>query len=112
MSKHAGRSGRPWKRTRKAFRDQCAKINAPCHICNGKFGPIRYDMSDRSKWGFNADHVIPWSQIPEGDPRRSDVRNLRSAHFYCNTVKNDGRGDVQSRIHGGEGLPTFKPEGW
>lgn len=111
MSKHAGRSGRPWKRLRKAFRDQCAKTNAPCWICNGAHGPIRYDLSDRSKWGFNADHYIPWSKLAENDPLRSDIRNLRPAHFHCNVVRNDGRGDVESRILGKK-PPTFKPDGW
>lgn len=112
MSKNAGRSGRPWKRTRAAFRKLCEQQNAPCWICGGKYGDIQYQQSDRSKWGFNADHVIPWSKLPEGDRRRYEMTSLRASHAYCNQVRNDGRGDVQSRIHGGEGLPTFKPEGW
>lgn len=112
VAKNAGRSGRPWKRKKKAFRDKCAKVNAPCWLCNGLHGPIRYDLPDTHKWGFNADHAIVWASLAEGDPRREDERNLRPAHRHCNLVRNDGRGDVQARILGKRKPAPFTPDGW
>lgn len=112
MSKYAGRSGRPWRRKRAAFRAKCERANAPCWICEGKFGPIRYDLSDRSKWGFQADHAIVLASLPPGDSRREDERNLRASHAYCNQVRNNGTRDTKALIHKNDPLPTFSPEGW
>lgn len=79
-----GRTGRGFRRKRAIFRKRCEARNDPCAICHGKYGPIRYDLSDRDPMGWQLDHEVFFSEMPPGDPRRMDQRYWRSSHARCN----------------------------
>lgn len=80
------------------FRRKCrAKfkaMGAPCGICGGRLGPIRYDQpSDAAHpLSFVIDEVRPISKFrqfgydsPEAAAR--DWGNLQAAHWCCNAEK-------------------------
>ncbi len=79
---------------RRKYRERFKAMGAPCGICGGKLGPIRYDEpSDaRHPLSFVIDEIKPvsrWRQFgydsPEGAAK--DWNNLQAAHYCCNAAK-------------------------
>ena len=78
------------KKTRARFEAQ----NAPCHICRGRFGPIRYDQPSDPQHPLSLviDEVIPvsrWREFGYASPAAvtRDLSNLAPAHRCCNAAK-------------------------
>ena len=79
---------------RRKYRARMAAMNAPCGICRGRLGEIRYDQPSDSKHplSFCIDEIIPVSKYREGgydSPRAcaEDWNNLQAAHWICNARK-------------------------
>ena len=73
-------------------------MGAPCGICGGRLGPIRYDQpSDaRHPLSFVIDEIRPvsrWREFGYDSPEAAaqDWGNLQAAHYCCNAAKGDGR---------------------
>ena len=71
--------------------------DAPCGICKGARGPIRYDQP--SDWmhplSFVIDEVRPvsrWREFGYESPQAcaQDPDNVQAAHWVCNAEKGDG----------------------
>ena len=78
------------------MRARFAAMDAPCGICRGRLGPIRYeDPSDAEHpLSFVIDEVLPvskWKQFGYESPRAAaqDRDNLQAAHWVCNAAKSD-----------------------
>ena len=81
---------------RRKYRARFQAMAAPCGICRGRLGPIRYDEpSDaRHPLSFVIDEVVPVSKYRLGgyDSRAAcaqDWTNLQAAHWICNQLKGD-----------------------
>ena len=79
---------------RRKMRARFMAQGAPCHICRGRFGPIRYDQpSDAAHpLSFVIDEVRPVSRWREfgyesAAAAAQDVENLAPAHYACNAAK-------------------------
>jgi len=79
-------------------RNRLKAIGAPCGICNGARGPIRYDQpSDyRHPLSFVVDEIVPvsrWIEAGYSSPEACalDPNNQQAAHWCCNAEKSDGR---------------------
>ena len=69
-------------------------MNAPCGICGGRLGPIRYDEpSDGAHpLSFVIDEIRPiskWRLFGYDSPEAAaqDLANLQAAHRCCNAAK-------------------------
>lgn len=67
---------------------------APCGICGGRLGPIRYDQPSDPKHplSFVIDEIKPvsrWREFGYESPRAAaeDWENLRPAHYCCNSAR-------------------------
>lgn len=80
MVRSAGRTGRPWLRAAANLRAK----QLPCWLC-GK--AIDYLAMPRTPRSFSVDHVIPLSR----GGAKTDPRNLRAAHYGCNSRRGDGK---------------------
>jgi len=84
-----------WKSgKRRKYRARFKAMQAPCHICNGKLGAIRYDEPSDSKHplSFVIDEIIPikyWKQAGYNSPSAAadDPENIAPAHWICNARK-------------------------
>ena len=81
---------------RRKHRARFRAMNAPCGICGGKFGPIRYDQpSDAAHpLSFVIDEVRPISKFMlfgygSREEAARDWNNLQAAHYCCNAAKSD-----------------------
>lgn len=81
---------------RKKYRARFMAMDAPCGICKGRFGPIRYDEPSDYKHplSFVIDEIHPISKYKEfGYPSKeaacNDWDNLQAAHYCCNAAKSD-----------------------
>ncbi len=79
---------------RRKFRRRFAAAGAPCGICGGRLGPIRYDEpSDaRHPLSFVIDEIRPVSRwrvfgYPSPQAAAQDGENLQAAHWICNAQK-------------------------
>ncbi len=79
---------------RRKYRDYCKSINAPCAICHGSLGRIRYD--EPSDWhhpySLVIDEIKPVSKwhlfgYPSPQAAARDPHNLQPAHWICNAKK-------------------------
>lgn len=77
---------------RKKFRAE----SAPCHICQGKRGPIDYAApSDAAHpLSFVIDEIVPISRYKEFgyESKKAcamDAENLAPAHYICNAQKSN-----------------------
>lgn len=78
-------------------------MNAPCGICKGKLGPIRYDQPSNAQHplSFVIDEIRPvsrWKEFGYESPEAcaQDWNNLQAAHYCCNQAKsNHVSGDRQ-----------------
>ena len=69
-------------------------MNAPCGICGGRLGEIRYDEPSDSKHplSFVIDEILPvskWKQFGYDSPAAAaqDYGNVQAAHYCCNAAK-------------------------
>lgn len=69
---------------------------APCGICQGRLGPIRYDQpSDPAHpLSFVIDEIRPisrWREFGYGSAKEAaqDWSNLQAAHYCCNAAKSN-----------------------
>ena len=79
---------------RRKARERFRAMGAPCGICGGRLGPIRYDLPSSPAYplSFVVDEIKPisrWREFgydsPEGASR--DWGNLQAAHYCCNAAK-------------------------
>ena len=82
---------------RKAAR-RYADINAPCALCKGSRGPIRYDQPRNHMFPLSLviDEIIPVSRWREfgyesAKACATDVTNWQPAHWICNSQASDKR---------------------
>ena len=79
---------------RRKYRQRFKAMDAPCGICRGRLGPIRYDEpSDAAHpLSFVIDEIKPvskWRQFGYPSPAAAaqDWDNLQAAHYCCNQAK-------------------------
>ena len=75
-----------------------AAMNAPCALCHGARGPIRYDQprNHNFPWSLVIDEIKPvsrWREFGYESPREcaTDVNNWQPAHYFCNAQARDKR---------------------
>ena len=83
---------------RRKYRERFRAQNAPCGICRGALGPIRYDHpSDAAHpLSFVIDEIRPvsrWQEFGYASPEAAaqDWSNLQAAHYCCNAMKGNGQ---------------------
>ena len=81
---------------RRKHRARLKAIGAPCGICGGIRGPIRYDEPSDSAHplSFVIDEILPISKYklygyPSKEAAANDWNNLQAAHYICNAEKKD-----------------------
>ena len=96
---------------RRKHRDRFRAMAAPCGICGGRLGPIRYDQpSDAAHpLSFVIDEIHPvsrWQQYgyPSPEAAAQDWGNLQAAHRCCNAAKG-----AKTGFRFGDMRPTSKP---
>jgi len=79
---------------RRKHQQRFRAMNAPCGICGGRLGPIRYDEpSDAAHpLSFVIDEIRPvsrWEEFgyPSPEAAAQDWENLQAAHRCCNAAK-------------------------
>ncbi len=100
---------------RKKYRTRFKLMNAPCGICNGRYGAIDYDAPSDAKHplSFVIDEIIPVSKATSygySSKREAaeDWNNLQAAHYMCNARKSN-----KMNFHIGQEKqkkPTFRNE--
>lgn len=88
---------------RRKYRARFRAMDAPCGICKGRLGPIRYDQPSDSQHplSFVIDEIKPVSRYREfgydsKEAAAQDWNNLQAAHYCCNQAKsNHVEGDKQ-----------------
>lgn len=83
---------------RKLFARQCAMNAAPCAICHGSRGPIRYDQprDHTHPLSLAIDERAPvarWEEFGYESAKACacDPANWQPTHWICNSQKGDGR---------------------
>ena len=83
---------------RRKARERFRGMTAPCGICGGRLGPIRYDQpSDPAHpLSFVIDEIRPvsrWREFGYDSPEAAarDWDNLQAAHYCCNALKGNGK---------------------
>lgn len=81
---------------RRKVRNRFKAMDAPCGICKGRFGPIRYDQKScpENPLSLCIDEIIPvskWKQYGYASPYAvcMDMNNLQASHYCCNAAKSD-----------------------
>lgn len=81
---------------RRKMRARFKAMDAPCGICGGRLGPIRYDQPSDSSHplSFCIDEKIPCSRwrefnYPSPEAACMDASNLQAAHWICNQQKSN-----------------------
>ena len=81
---------------RRKYRERFKAMNAPCGICKGRLGAIRYDEPSDAQHplSFVIDEIKPVSRYKEFgyDSREAacdDWNNLQAAHYCCNLAKSN-----------------------
>lgn len=81
---------------RRKYRARFKAMDAPCGICNGRFGPIHYDEPSNHlhPLSFVIDEIKPISKYKEfgyasKEEAAKDWGNLQAAHYCCNAAKSD-----------------------
>ena len=84
---------------RRKHRQRFKAMNAPCGICNGRYGPIRYDEPSDAQHplSFVIDEIKPvsrWREFGYDSPEQAaqDWNNLQAAHYACNLAKSNKTG--------------------
>lgn len=81
---------------RRKHRARLKAQGAPCGICGGRLGPIRYDepSDPQHPLSFVIDEIRPisrWKEFGYESPEAAaqDWSNLQAAHYICNQLKSD-----------------------
>lgn len=81
---------------RRKNRERFKAMGAPCGICQGRYGAIKYDEPSDAKHplSFVIDEIRPisrWREFGYGSAREAaeDWDNLQAAHYYCNAIKSN-----------------------
>lgn len=81
---------------RRKIRARFKAMNAPCGICHGKYGEIRYDQKScaENPLSFCVDEIRPvsrWREYGYSSPEAAcmDKNNLQAAHWRCNAIKSN-----------------------
>ena len=84
---------------RRKHRERFKKMAAPCGICGGRLGPIRYDQPSDAQHplSFVIDEIKPISKhmlfgYDTPQAAAQDWGNLQAAHWCCNAAKGNGSG--------------------
>lgn len=102
---------------RRKYRARFRAMAAPCGICRGRLGPIRYDEpSDAAHpFSFVIDEIKPisrWKEFGYESPAQAaqDWGNVQAAHYVCNQQKG---ADMRppSRVEKGINRRSFKADG-
>lgn len=77
---------------RRKYRERFRAMGAPCGICRGRLGPIRYDLPSPHPLSFVIDEIRPvsrWREFGYDSPAAcaQDWSNLQAAHRCCNAAK-------------------------
>ncbi len=79
---------------RRKYRGRFRAMAAPCGICRGRLGPIRYDQPSDAQHplSFVIDEIKPvsrWREYGYDSPAAcaQDWANLQAAHWCCNAAK-------------------------
>lgn len=90
---------------RRKYRARFQAQGAPCGICHGRLGPIRYDQpSDAAHpLSFVIDEILPISRFAEfgygsREEAARDWGNLQAAHYCCNQKKGAGVSSDQTAV--------------
>ncbi len=69
-------------------------MDAPCGICRGRLGPIRYDEPSNAQHPLSLalDEIKPiskWRQFGYASPEAAaqDLSNIQASHWICNAQK-------------------------
>ena len=99
---------------RRKARARFKAMDAPCGICNGKLGPIRYDQQScaENPLSFVIDEIKPvsrWKEFGYSSPEAAcmDWENLQAAHYCCNAAK----GNKIAPPPGRKNFPVNLPDG-
>lgn len=81
---------------RRKYRARFKAMNAPCGICGGRLGEIRYDQPSDAQHplSFVIDEIRPvsrWKEFGYDSPEDAakDWNNLQAAHYCCNAAKSN-----------------------
>ena len=81
---------------RRKARARFKAMDAPCGICGGRLGPIRYDLPSSPAYplSFVIDEIKPvsrWKEYgyPSPEAAALDWGNLQAAHYCCNAAKSN-----------------------
>lgn len=81
---------------RRKYRARFKAMRAPCGICGGRLGEIRYDQPSDAQHplSFVIDEIHPVSKWKEfgydsPDACANDWNNLQAAHYCCNAAKSN-----------------------
>lgn len=81
---------------RRKMRNRLKAMNAPCGICHGRLGPIRYDQRScaENPFSFCIDEIYPvsrWEEFGYSSPQAAcmDINNLQASHWVCNQQKSN-----------------------
>lgn len=81
---------------RRKHRARFKAMGAPCGICGGRLGPIRYDLPSgpENPLSFVIDEIRPISKYKlfgyeSREAAAQDWNNLQAAHYCCNAAKSD-----------------------
>lgn len=84
---------------RRKHRARFKAMGAPCGICGGRLGPIRYDQPSDAQHplSFVIDEIRPVSKYrlygyDSREAAAQDWSNLQAAHYVCNAEKSDKTG--------------------
>ena len=96
---------------RRKMRARFKAQGAPCGICRGRLGPIRYDQPSDSTHplSFVIDEIRPVSRWREFGylstaAAAQDLSNLQAAHWCCNVAKGV---KIASELQTGRGSGAF-----
>lgn len=79
------RNDRTYTARRDALKRKSKAIDAPCHLCLGERGPIRYESTDpRDPFRFTADHVDAVAATGGASLKHG---RLMPSHATCNSSR-------------------------
>lgn len=104
---------------RRKYRARFRGMAAPCAICQGRLGPIRYDEPSDSDHplSFVIDEIAPvsrYAQFGYDSPKAAaqDWNNLQPAHWICNQRKgNKTQSSAALTAGGSQDRPVNLPDG-
>lgn len=78
MPNDNSRSHRRYRKLKKLFREQCARLLRVCWLCGQ---PIDYSLPKDHPDAFSLDHRFGWAEFPH---LRYDPGNFEASHLDCN----------------------------